>query len=533
MRRPFATLTGWLAAAFAALLLGAPAQAETPKDTFVMAKDIGDIITLDPAEVFEFSGGEMIANLYDRLMMFEPEDLTTLVGGVAESWEVSEDGKTIVFSIRPGQVFTSGNPVTAEDVVFSLRRVVKLNKTPSFIITQFGWTPENVDDLVVVEGDKAKITITEEFSPALVLNALSAGIASIVDKKEVLAHEVDGDMGYDWLKSNSAGSGAFELTAWKANELVSMTANPDYRHGEPAMKRVIVRHVPEPSAQRLLVEKGDVDLARNLTPDQIEGVSGEEGLAVQADPKAALIYMAANAAHPILGDPKVAEALRYLVDYQGMAASFLKGQFQVHQAAWPEGLWGAYNETPFTLDVEKAKALLAEAGYEDGFEIRMDTLTDSPYPEIAQSVQATLADAGIKASITTAEGKTLWPMYRARKHELILAQWSPDYVDPHSNLDAFAHNPDNRPEAQLTGVLAWRNAWADDAMNKMVVDARNEKDPGARETLYHEIQKQLQHEGPYVIMFQQTEEAVKQTSLEGYVSGATFDLIFYRNIVKE
>jgi peptide/nickel transport system substrate-binding protein len=519
-------------AAAAAVVIGAPAQAAPPKDTFVMAKDISDLITLDPAEVFEFSGGEIIANIYDRLMMFEPENLQTLVGGVAESWDISDGGKTITFTIRPGMTFQSGNPVTAEDVVYSLRRVVKLSKTPSFIITQFGWTPENVDSLVVVDGDKAKITITEEFSPALVLNALSAGIASIVDMKEVMAHEVDGDMGYAWLKSNSAGSGPFSLQTWKANELVSLEANPNYRHGAPAMKRVIVRHVAEPSAQRLLIEKGDVDLARDLTPDQIEGIAGNADLKVQADPKAALIYMAANADDPILGNPKVAEALRYLVDYNGMANSFLKGQFQIHQAAWPGGLWGAYNETPFSMNVEKARALLAEAGYPDGFEIHMDTLNSSPYPEIAQSVQATLAQAGIKAEITTAEGKTLWPMYRARKHQLILAQWSPDYTDPHSNIDAFAHNPDNRLEAKLTGVLAWRNAWASDAMNAKVVAARNELDLGKREMLYHDIQKDLQTTSPYVVMFQQTEQSVLRKEVEGYISGATFDLIFYRNITK-
>ncbi len=519
-------------AVMTALMFGLSAQAAPPKDTFVMAKDISDIITLDPAEVFEFTGGEIIANIYDRLMMFEPENLKTLVGGVAESWVIGDGGKSITFTIRPGMTFHSGNPVTAEDVVYSLRRVVKLNKTPSFIITQFGWKPENVDSLVVVDGDKAKITITEEFSPALVLNALSAGIASIVDKKEVMAHEVNGDMGYAWLKSNSAGSGPFVLKSWKANELVSLEAFPNYRHGAPAMKRVIVRHIAEPSAQRLLIEKGDVDLARDLTPDQINGISSNPDLKIQSDPKAALIYMAANAADPILGNPKVAEALRYLVDYEGMANSFLKGQFQVHQAAWPAGLWGSYDENPFSLNVEKAKALLAEAGYPDGFEIRLDTLNSSPYPEIAQSVQATLAQAGIKASITTAEGKTLWPMYRARKHQLILAQWSPDYTDPHSNIDAFAHNPDNRPEAKLTGVLAWRNAWVDETMNKMVVDARNELDLNKREMRYHEIQRSLQEHSPYVIMFQQTEVSALRKEVNGYVSGATFDLIFYRNITK-
>jgi peptide/nickel transport system substrate-binding protein len=522
----------WLAAAVTALGIATSAPAETPPDTFVMAKDISDIITLDPAEVFEFSGGEIIANLYDRVMTYEPDDLTNLVGGVVEKWEVSEDGKTITFTMRPDQTFASGNPVTAEDVVYSLRRVIKLNKTPAFIFQQFGWTPENVDDLVKVVDGQPQITIAEDLSPELVLNALSAGIASVVDSKLVQEHEQDGDMGYEWLKSNSAGSGPFVLRDWKANELVSMEANPDFRAGAPSMERVIIRHVAEPSAQRLMIEKGDVDLARDLTPDQIQGLEGTEGIEVQADAKAALIYLAANQNHEILGNPKVAEAIKYLVDYQGMADSFLKGQYQVHQAAWPEGLWAAYNERPFALDVEKAKALLAEAGYADGFEVRLDTLNSSPYPEIAQSVQATLAQAGIKANIQTAEGKTLWPMYRARSHELILAQWSPDYVDPHSNLDAFARNPDNSEEAQLTGVLAWRNAWADDEMNAMVTAATQEQDRAKREQMYGEIQKKLQAEGPYAIMFQKVDQSVKKDKLENFVSGPTFDLIFYRNITK-
>ncbi len=109
--------------ALAMMSLGA-AQAATPKNTFVMAKDIADIITMDPAEVFELTTGEIIANIYDRVMMFEPEDLQTLVGGVAESWEVRKDGKTILLTIRPGLKFHSGNPVRAEDVAWSLIRVV-------------------------------------------------------------------------------------------------------------------------------------------------------------------------------------------------------------------------------------------------------------------------------------------------------------------------------------------------------------------------------------------------------------------------
>ena len=523
---------GAVAAAFA-FAVAPPRAAAADHDTFVMAKDIADVITLDPAEAFELTTGEIIANLYDRIMTFEPENLQQLAGGVIESHTLSEDGRAITFRVREGQRFHSGNPLRPEDVEFSLERVVKLDRTPAFLLTQFGWNADNVDDLVEVVDDRhVRVTLVEGFSPGLALNALSAGIASVVDKELVLSHEKDGDLGHEWLQSNSAGSGPFRLKRWKANESVVLEANPGYRHGAPGVGRVILRHVPEPSAQRRLLEKGEVDMARNLGPDQIEALEGNADLAIDRYPKGGVVYMAANASHPILGKPEVVQALRHAVDYHGMADSFLAGQFAVHQAFWPAGLWAAYTGTPYRLDVEKAKSLLAEAGHGDGFEVRIDTLTNSPFPEIARSIRATLAEAGVRARVLAREGRTLWPMYRARRHELILARWSPDYVDPHSNADAFAHNPDNRAEAKLTGVLAWRNAWARDDVNAMVVSARNERDPARREQLYLDLQKRLQNEGPYVILFQQHEQVARRVNVRGFVSGSNFDLVYYRNVTK-
>ncbi len=130
------------------------------------AKNIDDIISLDPAQVFEFTGGELIANIYDRITMYEPENLAELVGGVAETWAFSEDGKTITLKLRPGLKFHSGNPVTAEDVAWSLQRVIKLDQSPSFILSQFGWSADNVDDLVnALDDSTVQVTITEDFSP--------------------------------------------------------------------------------------------------------------------------------------------------------------------------------------------------------------------------------------------------------------------------------------------------------------------------------------------------------------------------------
>ncbi len=515
-------------------LAAVPAQAETPPDSLVVAKDIADIITFDPAEAFEITTGELLANVYDRIMTFEPERPGVLTGGVAESHTVSDDGSTITLRIRAGLAFHSGNPVRPEDVEFSLERAVLLDRSPAFIVTQFGWSADDVAERIEVVDDRhVRITISEGLSPGLVLNALSAGVASVVDRELVLAHERDGDLGNGWLQTNSAGSGPFRLSSWVAKDAVVLEANPGYRHGPPGVQRVVLRHVSEPRAQRRLLEAGEVDLARDLTPDLIAGLAGTDGVAVDDYPKSMVVYLAANASHPILRDDRVVQALRHAIDYHGMAESFLAGQFIVHQAFWPQGLWASYTETPYRLDLPRATSLLAQAGHGGGLTVRLDTLDSPPFPAIAEAVRETFARIGVEAQVVTQEGAELWPRYRAREHELILVPWSPDYVDPHANADAFARNPDNRPEAGLTGVLAWRNAWVRDDVNAAVVEARDELDPERRTLLYRDLQRRLQAEGPYVIMFQQTDQIARRTDVTGFVSGPNFDHVWYRTVTKE
>ena len=428
-----------------ALVTATPvAFADTPADTLVIAKNIDDMITLDPAEAYEFSGIEIISNIYDRIMRLEPTDITKLVGGVAESYTLSEDGKTLTFKIRGGQKFASGNAITAADAVFSLQRVVKLDKTPAFLIGQLGWTKDNVDQLVKLIDDQTfQITITEDFAPSLVLSLMSSVVGSVVDMKVAMEHEADSDMGHTWLKTNSAGSGAYSLRSWKANESVALDANPNYRGGQPALKRVVIRHVPEPAAQRLLIEKGDADIARNLTGDQVAGILDNKDITITPVPQATLYYVGLNSKMAQFQDVKVRQAMHYLVDYDGMVNSFLKGGFKVHQTFWPSGFWAALDENQYAFDPAKAKALLAEAGITDGFEVTLDTPNSSPFTNIAQSIQSTMAQGGIKVTILPAEEKTVLTRYRARQHQMLLINWGPDYMDPHTNASSFARNDDN------------------------------------------------------------------------------------------
>lgn len=260
------------------------AAAETPPNMLVIANRIDDITTLDPAESFEFAGSDVSRNVYGKLVNFDPLNLEKgYEPDIAESWEVSEDGKTITFTIRDGLKFHSENPVTAEDAEFSLRRAVLLKKTPSFILTQFGFNADNIEKTIKAEGNKLSITTDKKYATSFVLNCLTSTIGGIVDKKTVMSHDKDGDMGNEWLKTNSAGSGAYKVVSWKPNDSVTLQANEAFYKGAPAMKRVIVHHVQESATQRLLLEKGDIDVARNLNPEDIAGAGSKDGIAIDSE----------------------------------------------------------------------------------------------------------------------------------------------------------------------------------------------------------------------------------------------------------
>ena len=509
-----------------------PAFAATPADTLVVAKTIDDIISLDPAEAYEPSGLEALNNIYDRLTRYEIDDLTKLVGGAAESWTISPDGKTFTFKLRSGMTFQSGDPVTAEDAAFSLQRVIKLDRNPTFLISQLGWTKDNVDSLVkALDPLTLRITINADFSPSLVLSLLSSVVGSVVDKKVALAHEVNGDLGNAWLKTNSAGSGPFALKSWKANESVVLEAFPGYRGGAPTIKRVVVRHVPEPATQRLLLENGDVDIARGLTPDQVAGLANDKDIAVATCARATSIYVAMNLETPQLGDSRVRQALKDLVDYDGMANSFLKGQYVVHQSFWPSGFWAALDKHEYLFDPAKARQLLADAGDPNGFEITLDAANSSPFINIAQSIQSTMAQGGVKVTLIPAEQKSLLTKYRARQHEMALVSWGPDFMDPHTNADTFARNTDNSDNPK-TKPLAWRNSWDIPEISRMTAAAAAERDTTKRERMYQDLQAKVTDEGPYIFMFQEISQVAERANVKGFVLGPTSALVYYEHAKK-
>ncbi|TJZ91807.1 ABC transporter substrate-binding protein [Paracoccus gahaiensis] len=516
-----------------ALAFAPAAFAETPADTLVVAHTIDDIISLDPAQSFEFSGNDVNNNTYDRLVDFDPLDPEAgFQPSLAVSWEVSEDGLSITFTLREDVTFHSGNPVRAEDAAWSLQRAVKLDKTPAFILTQFGFTADNVDQMITSEGNTLTLTMDKPYAPSFVLNCLTANIASVVDMETVMANEADGDLGNGWLNTNEAGSGAYVLAAWRPNEQVQLTAYEDYWQGAPTMKRVIVRNVAESSAQRLLLEQGDIDVARNLTPTDVESIASVEGVTIQDEPRGRILYMGLNQKDELLSNPAVVEAMKHLVDYEGITNSFLKGQFVTHQSFLPRGYLGALDETPWTYDIEKARQILTDAGIEGGtITTRVRDLRE--YIDVAQTLQAAMGQVGLTLEIEQMTGAQVLDAYRAREVPIFLGEWGPDYSDPNTNAATFAYNPDNSDEAAAVGLLAWRNAYEVPAeMNEATVAATLEQDTDTRAAMYQDIQRQYQAEAPIVPLFQRIEQVGMGDGVQNWWSGGAISSVMYRQVTK-
>ena len=360
---------------------------------------------------------------------------------------------------------------------------------------------------------------------------MSSGIGAVIDSELAMSHEVDGDFGHDWLSTNSAGSGAYALVEWRPNDVVVLRHNPDFWRGAPEMETVIFRHVPEPASQRLLLEGGDVDMARNLTADQVAALEGADGIRIENYPKGNVFYLGMNQDFDPFSDPLVNEAMRWLVDYDGMAASFLAGQYQVHQSFWAAGFDAALTETPFVLDPARARALLADAGYPEGFSVQLDCASGQPWREMCQSIEATMEEAGLDVDIAFGTPLEVVTRYRARDHELVALWSSPGYIDPHEMFQYFVFNPDNGDDS-TNQTLAWRNRWDNPDLTERVAAAIREVDFDVRREMYLQIQREMQAFSPYVMMFQSTEQVAMRDGIEGFVSGPGFDTVYYWDVTK-
>jgi peptide/nickel transport system substrate-binding protein len=367
-------------------------------------------------------------------------------------------------------------------------------------------------------------------APSFFLFCLSANIGSVVEKATVLAHDQNGDLGNGWLKTNSAGTGPYQLTSWAASDHIILDVNPHSRI-PVGCKKIVIRHVSDPAAQLLMLQKGDADIVRDLTPDQLKEVAKNEAYHITACGQGTSLYIALNEAVPQFQKHPVRQAVKWAIDYDAIAKNITPNTYTVAQGFLPPGLPGALTDEPFRQDIAKAKALLAEGGAPNGFTVTLDYNSQPPTSDIAQAVQADLAKIGITVNLQGGESKQVVTKTRARQHQMAMLGWGTDYFDPNSNAQGFCANPDDSDNSKLK-ILAWRSHFVDAELTAMVDQAAKELDAAKRIAMYQNMQRLSQERSPFVMMLQAIATAVVGKNVTGFEIGPLPDYTKYANIRK-
>jgi peptide/nickel transport system substrate-binding protein len=498
----------------------APAEESTAggevsrEETLIFAADLSDQLSLDPAVAYEFGGIQVVGQVYETLVSFTPGE-PGIKPLLAESWEIAEsdEGWTLTFKLNPNATFASGNPVTAGDVVYSWSRAIELNKSPAFLFIDIAkLTPEN---LTAIDDQTLEVKLPSDVSPQVFLSVISFSIAAVVEQAVVEANAGD-DMGSTWLNDNSAGSGPYVLDAWERSVGVTLNANPNYWGPAPAMRRVVMQNVPELANLQALIETGDADIVQDLGPEQAAALDGNPDVNLVVGQSTLIVYIGMNATEPPLDNPDVREAIRYAINYDDII-TLLGGNATLVQEFIPIGFLGHTGNNPFTQDLDRARELLAGAGVAEGTEIEFIVPTGTApggieWSTLAAKIKSDLEQVGLILNIQQLQQSELLNIYRAQEGQLIFINWGPDFPDPDGNATPFANF-----EAES---LAWRNEWNDPTAIELSKQAAIESDEARRVELYAELTEYVQHNGPYVLLYQPTRTYGVRSNISGFIYDA-------------
>jgi peptide/nickel transport system substrate-binding protein len=491
-------------------------SAQGRNNVFVYGGNWSDLITLDPGQSYEFSGGLITDNMYQTLVKFEGEDISTLKPSAAINWGVKDAGDSWKIKFKLGlSKFSSGRRLTAADVVYTFDRAIALKGNGSFLFTDVANI--KVGSTKALDSSTVEITLPKTASPAAFLNVLTFNIGGIVDSEEVKKHEAGGDFGSAWLKTNSAGSGPYQLNKWDQGSQVILDINKNSTI-KGKVQRVILRNIEEANAQKIALESGEIDVAEDLSPDMVKEKAKDAKFSVYKADTLRIQYLGMNSGEDgLFKDARVRQAVRWALDQDAMVNDLAGGNAKKIQTIIPFGLFGANPATPYKLDVEKGKALMAAAGKSAGFEVEFLVPTGScaagiPCADLATKVQSDLAKIGIKANIKQIVQAELLKIYRAQKAQFVLLQWGSDFPDPDGNATPFG---DFNAKS-----LAWRNQWKNDASSKLVQQAALEKNPTKRAALYKQLTELHLQEGWGAMLMQPTAPITISKSVSGYQRNA-------------
>jgi len=486
--------------AAAGLAVPGLAVAQGRKGVLVIGLDISDTVTFDPARQNNYSPPLTLEAVYDTLVTMAPGHYEEVTPQLASKWERTPDGKGWRFTLKQDATFNSGNKVTPEDWKFTFDRILVIkDQTAQYI--------GNVASVAVSGADTFDIALKQPDEP--LLGIIAAPGFAVIEKKMLLEHggtdqpgADKSDTATDWLNQHSAGTGAYVLSGWARNQQIQLTANPNSWRGPAHYQRIVIRHVPDSAAQLLAVQRGDIDVAFNLIPEQIATLKADAGVRVERLTSLDFVYMSLNSNPELnksLSVKEARQAIGYAIDYDGLLSKLLGGNATRPAHFLPIGVRGSTEaiakEIAFREDLDKAKGLLQKAGLADGFEFDLSygnaAIAGISYQTLAQKIQSDLARVGIRAKLNPMDQVNLRTQYLGGKSQSVITFWNPPAVENKlwaaATVERVAKRVDFHPPAELI---------------QLVNKAAAERDSAKQSQLWVEYQKQMTDYANLIVLFQ-------------------------------
>jgi peptide/nickel transport system substrate-binding protein len=467
---------------------------------------IGDVTasestSMDPAMNFEDL--DPIYSMYDRLVTYMPPDYSKVAPMLADSWDVSPDGLVYTFHLHSGITFTgTSDPVDAAAVKFSIERAENINGPPAWLLRPDGGVI-NITSIDVLDPQTIRFTIGAVSGSFLPI--MANAVASVMDPALIAANNGT-DFASSWLNEHSAGSGPFSLQQWTRGQELDLVANKNYWRGPVKLDKVIWLNVVEATNKIFGIERGDLDIVGSLSPDQLALVSSIPGVQLVKSADLTTVYFGMNLQAPItlpngkvatpFADRRVRMAVRLAVNYSAIVDKLGAGVTIGLGGFIPKGMLGYDSNLVPTTDVARAKQLMTEAGYADGFTVSMLTSPGSQssgvsWADMALEVRRDLAAIGITVNVQVTEGATLLRIYRARQAQMVIMNWNKDYSDPDDFTFPFCD-----------GSLSHRVNYDNATIDALITQASQEPDQAKRAQLLIQAQVMMNEDGPWVILFQ-------------------------------
>ena len=479
---------------------------------------------------------EVPFNIFDRLVDVEvgTDGNSKIVPSLAESWDISDDGLEYTFHLRQGVKFHNGNDFTAEDVAYTFHRMLTVE---GGVNTEFIDQIKGADELLAGETDTLegvevvddytiKVTLKEPFAGFLA--SISSPGVSIYDSE---ATEAAGDQ-FGMDPAVTVGTGPFEFSSWSFNNQLVLTRNEDYWKGASGLPGVVIKIIPDTETQSMMFESGELDiLDLDYAADSADRFTETYPDQIVQGPRVGIVYFTMNFNKEPFQDVRVRKAVQMSIDRQAILDALYGGRGQVEQGIFPHGLIGFNpDQEEIKYDPEAAKALLAEAGYADGFdmEIAADSSASDTMTMALEIVSDQLAEVGIRAEIKNYDESTWLETRKSGELGSFMSTWSADYNDPDNFIYTFFGNEEKTRIRSIN--------YPDTEVMERVAKARTIVNEDERLAEYKALEEKLIHEdAAWVPMFSRLHLFAVSKRVQGFAplwSGLS-DQLFYNISLSE